>query len=245
MVGIVEWEKLRRGELAALAREGAWVLVPVGSMEQHGEHLPVDTDTMSAWHVARNAARALEHPPTVVTPPVWAGLSPHHMKFPGAISLRLETLTSLISDICSSIASQGFGGIVLLNGHGGNRSLLDALALELRHRLGLPILAVTYWDLIPEVLEEVREGEGTSIGHSGELETSIQLYLQPQRVADHRPMAPGITDDPVLAGAAKGQRLMEAAAEALADYMGRTVAWCSEHTLEELAIEGYELRTRS
>ena len=244
MADVVEWGKLRRGELAALARDGAWVLVPVGSMEQHGEHLPVDTDTVSAWHVARSAASMLEHPPVVVTPPLWAGLSPHHTAFPGAISLHLETLTSLIADICANITSQGFGGIVLLNGHGGNRSLLEALALELRHRLGVPILAATYWDLIPGVLEEIREGEGFSIGHSGELETSIQLYLQPGRVADHRPLAPGITDDPALAEAAKGQRLMEAAAEALADYVRRAAAWLSEHTLEELAIGGYELRTR-
>jgi len=244
MVHIVEWEKLRRGELGALAEAGAWVLLPVGSMEQHGEHLPVDTDTMTAWHVARSAAAMLEHPPTVVTPPVWAGLSPHHTAFPGAISLRLETLASLITDICASIASQGFGGIVLLNGHGGNRSLLEALALELRHRLSLPILAVSYWDLIPEVLEEVREGKGVSIGHSGELETSIQLYLQPQRVAEERPLVRGITDDPALGQTAKGQRLMEAAGEALADYVQRAAGWVSEHSLQDLAVGGYELWTR-
>lgn len=245
MADVVEWGKLRRGELAALARKGAWVLVPVGSMEQHGEHLPVDTDTMSAWYVARGAARLSKGIPVVVTPPVWAGLSPQHTVFPGAISLRLETIVSLIGDICTNIASQGFGGIMLLNGHGGNRSLLEALALELRHRLDLPVLAVTYWDLVADVLEEVREGEGVSIGHAGELETSIQLYLQPQRVADHRPLTSGITDDPAPAQPVKGQRLMEAAAEALAEYMPRAVAWLSEHTLEELGIGGYELRTRS
>jgi creatinine amidohydrolase len=244
MADVVEWGKLRRGELAALAEAGAWVLVPVGSMEQHGEHLPVDTDTMSAWHVARSAAGAPTRPPAIVTPPIWSGLSPHHMAFPGTISLRLETLLALIADISASIVSQGFEGIVFVNGHGGNRSLLEAIALQLRHQLGIPILPVSYWDLIPEVLEEVREGKGTSIGHSGELETSIQLYLQHQRVADHRPLAPGVTDDPALGQGTKGQRLMEAAAEALADYVHRAAAWFSEHTLEEFAIGGYELRTR-
>ena len=244
MVHAIEWGKLRRGELGALAKAGAWVVVPVGSMEQHGEHLPVDTDTMSAWHVARGAARKLEHPPTVVTPPVWAALSPHHTMFPGTITLRLETITSLVADICDSIASQGFAGIVLLNGHGGNRSLVEALALELRHRLSIPILPVTYWDLVPQVLEEVREGEGVSIGHSGELETSIQLYLQPQRVADDQPLAPGVTDDPTLGEAAKGQRLMGAAAEALSDYIQRAAVWLSEHSLQDMAVGGYELRIR-
>jgi len=243
MSNIVDWGKLRRGELAALAKKGAWVLVPVGSMEQHGEHLPVDTDTVTAWHVARTAACMLDSPPAVVTPPVWAGISPHHTGFPGAMSLRLETLASLVTDICTSIASQGFGGIVLVNGHGGNRSLLEAVALELRHRLGLPILAVSYWHLIPGTLEELREGEGVGLGHSGELETSIQLYLQPEWVADERPLAPGVTDDPALAEAAKGQRLMEAAAKALAEYVHRAAAWLSEHTLEELALRGSELWT--
>ena len=244
MTDVVEWGKLHRGELAERAKAGAWVLVPVGSMEQHGEHLPVDTDTMSAWHVACSAARRLDHPPVVVTPPIWAGLSPHHMAFPGAITLRLETLLSLIADISTSIVSQGFDGMVLVNGHGGNRSLLEAIALQLRHQLDIPILPVSYWDLIPEVLEEVREGKGTSIGHSGEMETSIQLYLQPQYVADDKPLVPGTTDDPALGERDKGQRLMEAATEALADYVQRVAAWFSEHTLEELAIGGYELRTR-
>ena len=200
---IVEWGKLRRGELATLAEAGAWVLLPIGSMEQHGEHLQVDTDTMSAWHVALGAACAMEHPRAVVTPPVWVGLSPHHMGFPGSITLRLETLSSVIADICASIASQGFEGIVLLNGHGGNQALLEALALELRHKLGLP-----------------------------------------QRVADDRPLARGVTDDPMLGQAAKGQRLMEAAVEALADYVQRAATWTSEHSLEKIAIGGYELRTR-
>jgi len=242
MADTVEWGKLRRGELAALAEAGAWALVPVGSMEQHGEHLPLDTDTMSAWHVARSAARRMERPSAVVTPPIWIGLSPHHMAFPGTISLRMETLSLLLTDICNCIAAQGLKGIMLLNGHGGNRSLLEAIALQLRHQLGIPILTVSYWDLIPEVLEEVREGKGISIGHSSELETSIQLYLQPDRVAEDRPLAPGMTDDPSLGERAKGQRLMEAAAEALADYVQRAAAWLSEHTLEELAIGGYELR---
>ncbi len=241
---VVEWGKLRRGELAALAEAGAWVLLPIGSMEQHGEHLPVDTDTVSAWHVACGAARGLEHPPAVVTPPVWVGLSPHHMGFPGSLTLRLETLSSVIADICASIAAQGFEGIVLLNGHGGNQALLQALALELRHRLELLVLHVTYWDLIWDLLGELREGAGTSIGHSGELETSIQLYLQPQRVTEHRPLARGVTDDPALGQASKGQRLMDAATEALADYVQRAAAWLSEHSLWEAGIGGYELRTR-
>jgi creatinine amidohydrolase/Fe(II)-dependent formamide hydrolase-like protein len=166
------------------------------------------------------------------------------MGFPGSITLQLETLSAVIADICTSIASQGFGGIVLLNGHGGNQALLEALALELRHRLSLPILPVTYWDLIWDSLGEVREGMGTSIGHSGELETSIQLHLQPHRVAADRPLSRGVTDDPTLGQAVKGQRLMKAAVEALADYLRRAAAWTSQHTLEEIAIGGYELRTR-
>lgn len=242
MARTVEWGKLRRGELAALAQAGAWALVPVGSMEQHGEHLPVDTDTMSAWHVACQAAAMLEWPPVVVMPPLWAALSPHHKLFPGTISLRLETVTALISDICTEIARHGLQGIVFLNGHGGNHSLLQALALELRHRLSLPILSITYWDLIPQVLEEVREGKGTGIGHSGELETSIQLYLQPAHVAESRPLAPGVTDDPELGEEIKGQRLVSAAAEALADSLRRTAVWCAQHTLEEITLKGYELR---
>ncbi len=213
----VEWHRMRREELVQAARERAMVILPVGSMEQHGLHLPVNTDTATAWHIAVSAAQMLEDMPIVVAPPVWSGLSPHHMKYGGTISLRLETFTNLISDICSSIVAHGFGSIVLLNGHGGNRGLLEALAVDLRYRLEVPVLAITYWDLISEELEAVREGRGKGIGHSGEMETSIQLFLQKDLVAvDQLELVPGVTDDPALGRPEKGERLMKVASERLA-----------------------------
>jgi creatinine amidohydrolase len=186
-------------------------------MEQHGLHLPVNTDIATAWHIAVSAAQMLEDVPIVVAPPVWSGLSPHHMKYGGTISLRLETFAGLIGDICSSIVAHGFGAIVLLNGHGGNQGLLEGLALDLRHRLKMPVLAITYWDLIPDEMEAVREGRGKGIGHSGEMETSIQLFLQRDLVAaDQLELVPGVTDDPAWGRPEKGERLMKAAAERLA-----------------------------
>ena len=220
----VEWDRMCRGELARAAEKGSIVVLPVGAMEQHGPHLPVNTDVVTVWHVAVTAARLLEDVPIVVAPPVWSGLSPYHMTYAGTISLRLETLAKLVEDICTSIAAHGFRAIVLLNGHGGNRGLLKGMALELRDRLEIPVLAVTYWDLMMETIEAVREGQGRSIGHAGEMETSIQLFLQEELVvADQMKLAPGVTDDPGLGRREKGGRLMEAAGESLAAWL-RVVA---------------------
>ena len=95
------WTERTREEFPEWAERGAVVIVPIGSTEQHGLHLPVDTDRRTAEYVSYQAACTAEDVPILVAPTIPLGISPHHMAFPGAISLRVETLMAVLRDVCT------------------------------------------------------------------------------------------------------------------------------------------------
>ena len=103
------------------------------------------------------------------------------MAFPGTISLLLETYRALIRDVCTSIARHGFTRIMILNGHGGNASPLAAIAQELS-ATGLFVGVATYFVMIAEDLRRLGESPLGGMSHAGEIETSLQMVLQPSRV---------------------------------------------------------------
>jgi creatinine amidohydrolase len=246
----VLWQKCRRDDIRAAASAGAVALLPLGAVEQHGPHLPLDTDSVTAFEISVRAAGLVDHPPVLVLPPVWWGLSPYWMGFPGTLSLRPETLIELLADLCASVGHHGLRRLAIVNGHGGNAGLVQAAAIKAT-RDGLRVAALSYWDLIPGRLRELSERDGGSIGHAGELETSLQLHLQPERVDLARVRedqcldvtAPGVEPagvylppDPAAesphgvygmarAGSAeKGARILEAAAQALAGFVRQLAA---------------------
>jgi creatinine amidohydrolase len=243
----VLWQEMRRGEIEEMAKAGGVVIVPVGSVEQHGPHLPLDVDIFDAWTIAQRAAERLQSFPVVVAPPVWWGLSGFHMGYAGSLTLRLETFTALVDDICTSIQAHGFKKIVLLNGHGGNMAFIRAAVIKLAAQ-GIPAAAVTYWDLIPKEMATISETDGGGIGHAGEMETSLQLYLRPHLVEKtlispniknsmdgpqkrgilglgaicieiERDFPGGVEGDPTTATAAKGEQIVEASVAALIRYL--------------------------
>jgi creatinine amidohydrolase len=176
----VYWGSLRRGEIAAAAEAGAVALLPTGATEQHGPHLPLDTDINAATTVCMRAAQLLDGA-AVVLPPVSWGVSPYWMGFSGTITVRPETLLALVADIVTSVAKHGFGGMVIVNGHGGNDGLLQAAAAQASSQT-LRVASVSYWNLAPDALQANASGDGGNIGHAGEAETSIALHLQPHHV---------------------------------------------------------------
>ena len=243
----VLWQEMRRGEIEEAARVGGVVIVPMGAIEQHGPHLPVNTDICDSFCIAKRAAERVQSFPVLVAPPIWWGLSLEHMHFPGTINVRLETLIAVITDVCCSIHTHGFRKIVLLNGHGGNRGLLLLMVPKLKAE-GVPVAALTYWDMIHKEMATLSEMDDGRIGHSGEMETSLQLYLQPHLVdksligpnlaapvylaSQKGTLAPGVipfrgtTDaphgilgDPTKGTAAKGERIVEAAVVALTGFL--------------------------
>lgn len=221
----VLWAEHTRNEFPALAQRGAVVIVPIASTEQHGLHLPVDTDCRTVEYVARQGARQAEEIAVLVAPAISYGMSVHHMAFPGTISLRVETILALLADVCTSISAHGFERILVLSGHGGNGDTIRAAALQLRFTLNRQIRACCWFDLIPEVLNAVREGPCPNIGHSGEAETSAILFLDPAAPRrDRLQLVEGITDDPSRGTALKGQRILVAGAEAVAQLVREMAA---------------------
>ena len=125
----MKWAELRWPEMKQLDRANTVVILPTGSMEQHGPHLPLQVDHFIANRLAEDLEKRM--PEVLILPPVWAGASAHHMDFPGTITLRPRVFIDLLREICGCLRHHGFRRIVLLNGHGGNRSILEVLAQEL------------------------------------------------------------------------------------------------------------------
>ena len=148
----MRFEELSSPEIAALDRERTVLVLPLGSVEQHGRHMPLGTDTMLAHAVALAAAEKV--PGVAVLP--WYGFSAHHMRFPGSITLRAETLIALCEDIVGSVVAHGFRRILIVNGHGGNAAVIDLLAATLGHRHygRARIATLTYFALAAAYLYE-------------------------------------------------------------------------------------------
>ncbi len=213
----VLWRRHTREEINSLPLADTVAVQPIGSLEQHGLHLPVDTDTRTAAYVAEHAARKAGVP-TLVLPVIPYGLSIHHMAYGGTVTLRVQTLLALLEDVCRSIRDQGIDRILILSGHGGNRAAITAAAQELSFRLERQIEACCWFDLIEPQIDAIMEGPVHDVGHAGEAETSAMLFLAPDEVRRDRltPVA-GITDDPARGSRLKGERMLAAAVEAVAE----------------------------
>lgn len=163
---------------------GSVLVVPIGSVEQHGDHLPVTTDTLLANDAATaGAKRVSDEVPILVTPPVWSGYSPHHLPFGGTLTADFDTLLDLLGGIADTGLENGFDAVVLVNGHGGNTSLIDAAVSEIgRQHPDVEVLGLTYFELVTDLVEEVRESDVGGMAHGGEFETSLMLHLHSELV---------------------------------------------------------------
>lgn len=178
------WE-LRWNEISALDRDSTLIIQPTGAIEQHGHHLPIDTDIHDSSEIAfRVAERALTAGigNVLVAPPIWWGTSPHHLAYPGTISLKMSTMSDLLVDIVASFWKHGFYRILFLNGHGGNIGVLTATALRISEEVGISPAVVSYWQMVKDTLREIGESPIGGFGHACEMETSIQLHLRSERV---------------------------------------------------------------
>ncbi len=155
------------------------VLLPVGSIEQHATHLPVDNDIFTSFEISKRVAAKLAGEfRLLVAPPLPYGLSPHHMGFPGTVSLRIETFIQAVRDVCTSLASHGFKKIVIVNGHGGNTSALHVASHIVASETGAKVFVMEWWDLVPEIVAKLFK---PPFYHACETETSMVLALD-QRV---------------------------------------------------------------
>jgi creatinine amidohydrolase len=164
---------------------GKVVVLPLGSMEQHGHHLPLLTDTMICAEIVRQAQAALGDA-AMFLPMLWVGASDHHLRFPGTVSMHNDTYTRMLEDILESLIGSGFRRIVLLNAHGGN-SMPGSEALyqvQMRHRQerDLWLVLATWFALAAPQIAAIEALEQKCVTHACELETSMILYLRPELV---------------------------------------------------------------
>lgn len=171
-------------EVRDLLAQDPIAIVPIGATEQHGHHLPLCVDRTLCTAVAERAAVAATRRgrPTVVTPTIAVGYSPHHMSFPGSLTLRAATFTAVATDMATSLSHHGFRRILLLNGHGGNANLLRATAQGLRFEQGVKVAVASYWDFALDRIASWRRSEPGGINHACELETSLMAALHPELV---------------------------------------------------------------
>ncbi len=155
------------------------VILPMGSTEQHGPHLPLDTDIFDAIWAVEKAMENVSPPKPLILPPLAYGVSLHHQDFPGTISLKPETLISVIKDIGSSIFSWGAKVLLIVNGHGGNKPALLCAAQELHYTYGL-LTVVETGELASYSRQEIFETKNDV--HAGAYETSTSLANRPEAV---------------------------------------------------------------
>ena len=246
------WGENTRRDLEA-APDDAVVLFPIGAVEQHGPHLPVDTDAAIAKAIADAVADQTEDVFALPTLPY--GYSPHHGGVPGTVSLSSETTASVVTDVLRSLVDDGFERIVVLNGHGGNRSVVKTAVSDFRAETGVSVAFISYWDVIADEIEHLRESERGGVSHGGEIETSLILHLRDHLVGPDRPdyvrddrggyrrtdlfgsgavyypehfddmTETGISGTPSAASAETGEQLFERSIDALAEFIRNYRDW--------------------
>jgi creatinine amidohydrolase len=178
-------------ETARLARDDAVVIVPVGTIEQHGPHLPLDTDNRIAEGFAMAAVERCEPGSAVVGPTVPFGLSEHLADFPGAVFHTTATLITVLTEVYCSYARCGFHRVLAVNGHGSNVAPLDLASRDaLFAHPGHLFASVSWWELADVRDVAVEQGPATPASHACAFETSLILALAPDLVRTDR-LAPG------------------------------------------------------
>jgi creatinine amidohydrolase len=155
------------------------VVLPVGSIEQHGPHLPNGTDTMAAELVARGVADRLG---AVYAPLLPYGVTPIHAGHPGTVNLRRETFEAVLHDVCTELIAAGARTVVLVNWHEGNIASMNAVATELQDRLDATFVAAHAC----YVAQRLYRDEGGELTHGGGIETLAVLAYDPSLVKVER-----------------------------------------------------------
>ncbi|WP_418284073.1 creatininase family protein [Halorubrum sp. DTA46] len=154
------------------------LLIPVGSTEQHGHHLPLGVDALMPEAIGE---RVVERTPALLAPPIWYGVSPHHTFKPGTFTVSTETFQRYVFDICDSASEWGIENVLLLNGHYlAQDPELEVVVRRLRTESDVDAFHVPLVELFADVAAEIRTGDVSF--HASEFETSIMLALFPELV---------------------------------------------------------------
>jgi creatinine amidohydrolase len=171
-------------QIAPFANPSTIVIVPTAAIEQHGRHLPLDVDCCIVESVAiRSAERVRSEVPILVAPTISYGVSGYHMRFPGSVTLSMETFITVVQEVCISLIHHGFRRILLLNGHGGNDDPLKIATRNIADITGIAVASASYWNIAASGLAEFQGSEVDAIpGHACGFETACMMALRPEHV---------------------------------------------------------------
>ena len=191
-------------EIRDAAAQDRVAVLPVATYEDHGPHLPVDTDVLLCTGICERAVAGIPEE-AVLVPPVPHGYSPHHMDFHGTLTIGWDTFIRYVKDVCCSLAHHGFKRILVVNGHGSNTSPLDLAARlsVIEYGGGILCASVNHWDVrrIKEEGEKIRDSDYGGTSHAGEYETSLYLAMKPdlvdmsKAVDERSPLSPSFRTD--------------------------------------------------
>jgi creatinine amidohydrolase len=176
------YELLTWPEINEAVRQEKVVVLPIGAIEQHGHHLPLDVDAKLGPSICEEAGRRAPES-MLIMPTQHYGYCHHVMDFPGTISLSPTTFVTMLIEIGTSLAYHGFRKIVFINGHGSNHHLVDQAARQINLTTDATCLMISWWQLIADFWnEEVRESGPGGCAHACELETSVYMHIDDAHV---------------------------------------------------------------
>lgn len=175
----VDMKHMSWTEVAEAREQQPVILLPIGTLEQHGPHMPIGNDCLVAEWVA---LRAAEQTNALVAPVINYGCSAVFRNFPGTYPVKPETLANVLRDVCRAFIAQGFRKIVFFNNHGGNEFVCEQVARELKAEFGVVIGNVYPWNLGYALMRDTYDDPLAAYGHGAEPETSAMLAMFPQDV---------------------------------------------------------------
>ncbi len=186
-------------EVEAVSRDVV-VLIPTGSLEQHGPHLPLFTDSILATAAAEGVERRLPNQ-VLLTPTLWLGASGHHLKFPGTLSASFATYEGAVIDVVESLVPHGFWKFFVVNGHGGNAEPNGIAMRTLKARHPNCLLGHSgYYAFASERSSQVLAGPVKEIRHACEAEVSLMMHMRPDLVRTEKLRNDGLAPRPPVVG---------------------------------------------
>ncbi len=228
-------EKITMLEFEEGLKQTRSVIVPFGSVEEHGSHLPLGTDTIHAYELARLVS---QKKPVFVAPPLWYGLCRSTSQHPGTLTISQPVLREITIEIVKSLYYQGIRNFILLSGHAGTThmaAIIDAADNVVKEINDINIAVLSIIDLIKKLDGSLVETPGDS--HAGEVETSLMMFLRPDDVKGTSPKEfpsfpafiitrdkrrfwkNGVWGDPSKASKEKGRDILEKEAELLVELL--------------------------
>jgi creatinine amidohydrolase len=242
------FHELKSTDIRRYIEKKAVIILPTGSTEQHGPHLPTKVDIFIPYQLALQAAEKTD---SIVAPPIYYGYNEKELAFPGTASVSIEAFQRYVFEVCRSFWKTGFQKILILNGHRGNRFIIHAILNLLAENTDAQCAGLDYYDLVKDVAERVRESAVGGMQHACEFETSVMLHLDEASVdmraaraefspylgskftdhdmtfdpivfmtaPFHKRTKSGVLGDPTLATKEKGRALFTAAVERLIEFI--------------------------